>query len=73
MEDESLIPVFFFSFLLLTEIIIGGTVGGLAAVGIPGLLIWYCCCYKKSKTNPKHKDKDKDEAEKKVFLETQPA
>ena len=62
---------FFFSFLLLTEGAIAGIVVGLFALVILVFLIWYCCCYKKSRTKPK--DKDKDEAETKVFLETQPA
>ena len=73
MEVDSLISVFFFSFLLLTEGAIAGIVVGLFALVILVFLIWYCCCYKKSKTKPKDKHKDKDEAEKKVFLETQPA
>ena len=75
MEDDSLIPVFFSFFLPLTEGAIAGIVVGLFALVILVFLIWYCCCYKKSRTKPKDKDKDKekDKAETKVFLDTQPA
>ena len=65
--DYSLIPVFFFSFLLLT---VGEKVGiGIGAVVgavIGGILVWYIirCCKKSEK---------RKKTETQVFLDTQPA